>query len=521
MGFFVLTAILVFIHNGISLWDQDEAAYAGFARTMICTGDWLIPHFFWAEAHRKPPLHFWDIALSFKVFGVSEFALRIPSALSVLFTYWLAFLAGRRIFGERQALIGAVVLATSLFVPVLAKVSVTDGTLLFFSTVCAFSLLYILEYRSWRWVAAFWISFALALLLKGPPIILFTGAMGVLLFIFHPNRRNLIILHPRFFMPLAFIPLLLWGYLAWQRDPGFIRWMIDWYILKRVNGSVFGQTGPPGMHILLITVFFIPWFLVLPFALRKGITGLFTKNRQFVMLGAWFIAGWLIYEFSPSKLPTYVIAAHVPLAIACGIALNEVFEGRMRIHAAFRFFQGLLPCILAAAFAAAPFVLHLSMPLRIAFTTFGLIYGLLMLFSVFTHDEKKLVARLIGTNLFFQFGLWAVLISMADQLKNSTRQVGRYLDAQLPKNSVVYIGNDEGHPPSLPFYIAQNHQVAEQYNSDSLLALYRQNKPTGFVLRKEQADFLKSRQPDLIFRVFHQQFTDRTEAADYYVLIKK
>lgn len=37
----------------MALWEQDEAAYAGFAQTMNRTGDYLIPNFIWSDQHRK------------------------------------------------------------------------------------------------------------------------------------------------------------------------------------------------------------------------------------------------------------------------------------------------------------------------------------------------------------------------------------------------------------------------------------------------------------------------------------
>ncbi len=60
----VLLAILCLLPglDTTPLWDQDEAAYAGFAHQMLATGDWRLPGFAWSEVHRKPPLHFWLIA---------------------------------------------------------------------------------------------------------------------------------------------------------------------------------------------------------------------------------------------------------------------------------------------------------------------------------------------------------------------------------------------------------------------------------------------------------------------------
>ena len=75
----VLFTILLFINNdSLALWEQDEAAYAGFAYNMVEREQYLIPDFEWSWPHRKPPLHFWLIASSYKVFGYNEFATRLP-----------------------------------------------------------------------------------------------------------------------------------------------------------------------------------------------------------------------------------------------------------------------------------------------------------------------------------------------------------------------------------------------------------------------------------------------------------
>jgi hypothetical protein len=95
------------------------------------------------------------------------------------------------------------------------------------------------------------------------------------------------------------------------------------------------------------------------------------------------------------------------------------------------------------------------------------------------------------------------------------------MDETLPENAIIYIGNDKGHPPSLPFYLSQHHPIAEQYHNDSLVLVYRQSRKAGFVLRKDQAEFMQSQLPNLSFTIFHQQLTDRKEQADYYVLVKK
>ena len=57
VGVFLAFNLLLFNHD-ISLWDDDEAAYAGFGQQTLASGDWVNPRSLWADIHRKPPLHF-------------------------------------------------------------------------------------------------------------------------------------------------------------------------------------------------------------------------------------------------------------------------------------------------------------------------------------------------------------------------------------------------------------------------------------------------------------------------------
>src|SRR6478752_3145184 len=101
-----LTIVLILFSGNqlISLWDQDEAAYAGFALNMLDSHNWIIPKFMWSEVHRKTPLHFWSIVLSYKLFGINEFSVRLPSSLMIFFTYVSIYMAGKPLFGDKVSI---------------------------------------------------------------------------------------------------------------------------------------------------------------------------------------------------------------------------------------------------------------------------------------------------------------------------------------------------------------------------------------------------------------------------------
>lgn len=521
--YFLLLAILVLINNGnVSLWDQDEAAYAGFSKGMLQSGNWLIPDFIWSEIHRKTPLHFWDICISYMLFGINEFSVRFPSALFLFSTYLLMYFAGKPLFGKRTAFLSVVVLSTSLFIPSLAKISVTDATLLFFSTVCAYALLNIIQQRSVKWNIAFWTAFSLALLTKGPPVVLFTGVFAVLLFIFHPNRKNLFSMHPWFFLPLACLPLFIWGYLVNQRDGGiFIEWLIDWYILKRVNSSVLGQTGPPGTHLLIMFVFFIPYFMFLPKALWRAGSDIFRKDKGLdFLLSTWFISGWFLYEWSPSKLPAYVIAAHIPLAILIGKEILFFFENKKLPASGLIIGHYFFMLIIYSALMAAPYLIDVATEIRITFTIASSLLLISALLALFGLRSQRFIKLLIGTNILFQILVWGVLLPQADQLKDGSKRIAQFASLHAVPESKVLIANTQGHPPSLPFYLGSTFtDVKEETNLDSLQSRYTGGDPVVMILNSEQLHELQNRIPDLKFSEIKSMLTDRDENAHYYIAI--
>ncbi|MCH2044205.1 MAG: glycosyltransferase family 39 protein [Saprospiraceae bacterium] len=307
------------MNHSVSLWDEDEAAYAGFGQQMLATGDWLIPEFEWSRIHRKTPFHFWTVATSFSIFGVNEFALRLPSTLAVFLTCFLVFYWGRFIFGEPKARVAAIVLASSIVLPVIGKVALTDAHLLLFQTSAVLALFNYLQNPNWKWNLAFWLSIALGILTKGPPILILTGGLWLWLAFWHPKRKVLIGTHPWIFGFMALVPAVYWGYLTYLEDGGvFLAFLYDWYVYRRISGDIYNQTGPPGYHLLVLMVAFLSW---LPFVLSsiwetlKAFGKKDERDEENILLVGWLVFSWFFYELMTSKLPSYSLAAQPALAI--------------------------------------------------------------------------------------------------------------------------------------------------------------------------------------------------------------
>lgn len=471
--FLAWLALVLWAFNGyISLWDQDEAAYAGFAKRMLEGGHYIIPDFTWSEIHRKPPLHFWLISVAYRLFGLNTFAVRFFAALAVWGSVVLIRFRGEKLLGVTYARLAAFFMAGNAFVVMLGKMAVTDGLLLLFYTWAGLALAcYLIKDRR-KALIEFYVALALGALVKGPPIILWAGFLWLLLLIFYPGRRKLIRMHPWIWGLLALVPFGLWIYAAWQQHPDFVRWWFDWYVLRRTHSAVINQTGPPGYYLALFFLFGLAYLPLIGLTFKWMIKNLRNASplARYVIL--WFVAGWLPYELLPSKLPSYVLASYPALALAAGMAFKDYEQGRLTwTPGRWRWAQTILFALLAVG--AAAFLLRPGSSLPEAARAPLLLTALLSLYMTYaswrngglaTSSPGKALRLYLVQALAWISGLYLIVLPLAEPLKNATWQTARLIARQSPDAKEIVVLNHFAHPPSLPFYL-------EKYNPQARLIM--------------------------------------------------
>jgi len=188
----IVLGLLRFFSLGLyPLADTTEARYGEIARLMAVSGDWITPQIsagvpFWG----KPPLSAWLAAAAMKLFGINEFAARLPSFLLSLLVMALVWSLAARQHGRTSALAAAVVLASSALFFVSSGAVMTDPALLFGTTLCmvAFRQALMLQGRQGRaWGYAFFAGLAVGLLAKGPVALILTG-LPLAVWLLHQRR---------------------------------------------------------------------------------------------------------------------------------------------------------------------------------------------------------------------------------------------------------------------------------------------------------------------------------------------
>jgi 4-amino-4-deoxy-L-arabinose transferase-like glycosyltransferase len=333
--------VCYFSHLGaIGFVGPDEPRYAWIARDMVETGDWVTPRLYGKPWFEKPVLYYWGAALCFKLFGVSEAAARLPSAISALLaTLALAWLA-LRLYGPETARWLLLLLPTTVGMIGFSHAAATDmpfSGMLTIAMVCAAVVLGltrnentpILPRTPWLALLLFGFFLGLAVLAKGPAAIILSGGAIFFWALFTKRWRGAF----RLFHPAALASFCLtalpWYILCARRNPDFFRIFIIEHNFKRYLTPEFQHIQPFWYYAPVMLVAFLPWIAILLWSLVSGAARLW-RTRNVSASSCLFLcwAGFcvLFFSISKSKLPGYIL----PAFPAIGLLISKDLSRRLQ-----------------------------------------------------------------------------------------------------------------------------------------------------------------------------------------------
>ena len=165
----LLVATLIYFGCVISppgLMDDVDAVQAQIAANMLTSGDWVTARLNGVAYLEKSPLIYWSMAASFALFGIHDWAARLPLALSVIFLCWLTARFARWAFDELTGLYAGLILSTCIGLWLFTRIQIPDAMLTATIALALWAFLRAMEGES-RWAYAMWAAMATGLLLKG------------------------------------------------------------------------------------------------------------------------------------------------------------------------------------------------------------------------------------------------------------------------------------------------------------------------------------------------------------------
>src|SRR5262245_21066145 len=228
-----LVFFLVTVISPPYLMDDVDSVTAQIARNMIESGDWVTPRLICIAYFEIPALRFWVVAFSYLLFGVHDWAARIPIALAAVALCWLlremgswAFSANRDYAGNAGNLAG-IVLATSVGLFLFTRILIPDVILTLTTTLAMWSLLRALEEEERQrrlWSALFALSMGLGFMLKGLVAFVFPIGAGLVYLLVTRQflrRQTWQRIRPGFVALIILLICLPWVSLAILRNPPY------------------------------------------------------------------------------------------------------------------------------------------------------------------------------------------------------------------------------------------------------------------------------------------------------------
>jgi len=321
--------------RAFGLTDLDEGFYASVAWAMRQSGDWRTPTFLGEPWFEKPPLLYWLMVGSMRVFGENEFALRLPSAVMYALTIVLLAWWGNRRLGHGAGSWAALLFALAPLSLILARLAITDMALAFFLTAAVIALW---EARGLGWSLIGGVALGLAFLTKGP------FGLGLVGLLYLWNARTLHAQGLRFRWVLFALGVALLTALPWyvgvylQHGAAFFNeFVVKQNLLRFAGGDTAHsvlpliQRGDVGGVLAGVAVYLLFYVVVLwlgGLSMVGGVRVLWTREddplRLYLRRWAWLVFG--LFTLSFTKLPAYIFPMFPALALLVGA---RVARGRV------------------------------------------------------------------------------------------------------------------------------------------------------------------------------------------------
>lgn len=463
--------------GSFGILDNNEGLYADISREMLVSRNWrcwIIPHLNGLPYMEKPPLLYWLTALSFAIFGVSEWSSRLVPALSSLACVAMLLQFGRVVGQPRAGRLAALMFASSIGVTVMSRLLMFDMLLTALLTAALMCAYRHLHDGKVKWLRQAYAWLALASLTKGPVALILFGLVALGFMLVSRRLRDWRTWFEPYAILIFFAIAAPWHVMANLIVPSF-----SWFYFYNEQVLRFLGSREPRDYYSGPWCYYPPRMLTSLFPWSALLSGIFFSTRppldtrqptlqQFLWL-AWLLP-LLFFSISSAKANYYPIAV-VPFA---AFHLATVIENRGFLSGIGGAVPGLLIAIIAAGlyiWVATGFentlpevaILGLEIPAFVLVVLTGL--AVLALGSAYCAWRNPRV----GILAYLVLPAWLTAGSMVTMLEIeplvSTRPLAKYIQKTLPDRE-IYLYRDFEEVSSLSFYLKKTLTVVESRSDD-------------------------------------------------------
>jgi hypothetical protein len=470
---------------GIPLIDIDAAQYASMSREMASTGNYLQLFDLGKDYLDKPPLLFWLSSLSIQLFGVYDWAYRLPSILCLGLALWSVYRFTLLYYNGLTAQLSVLVLASSQAFILMAHDVRCDTMLMGFVMFSIWQLAAWYQNNLWKHFVMAFIGIGFGMLTKGPIAIVVPGVSFAIHFLLQRNWKQFFrweYIIGILIVGVLLIPMSIGLYTQFDLQPGKIihgvpiKSGLRFYYWTQSFGRYTGENVFNEMNhftFLLENMLwsFLPWIFIFLIALLISIKDLIKNkfklqsHQEFIAAGG-FIATYCMLARSQAQLPHYIFVVLPLAAVITAKGLHEIYfsEGFLKIKKVALYFHGFIFTLLWAAANMIVLFVFTDMPVYVKILAImGSAYYLyLMLF--YKGQAPKFISlalyTILGVNFIINTSFYPRLLKYELGVSASA-----FINEQkLSKNNIYLYQIDESR--ALHFY--GNHSFERIFDSSLL-----------------------------------------------------
>ena len=476
-GLLAITLLVIFYRLGDhGIINGNESLYIESAREMLVSGNYAIPTLNGLPYLEKPPLFVWLIAIFTHLFGTSEFASRMVTALATL-ALVISVARFSKLLRITATGIGAgFFLITSVGIDIMSRVAMPDMFLTALFTIACLHFLAALQMPNSNKLRVCAALLGAASLIKGLlPIALFSIIVMTFYWL-HPSRRAdiLKLMRDRIAALILCLPLTLWLIAIEIRESGAIYdFIVNEHVMRYLglrephdyySGSVL-------YYVPRLFLFFFPWVGVLVFgwlATKRSEDQSKLEIRRFLWLCVWIPFGF--FSLSNAKANYYIILCLPPMAMLVADYLPALFRNRQRINLVMSITVPVMLLVMLWMYRMWAISTGRTLPL---FTThdgsFPLTIGIVLFLSLiavfFIQIGWRHASILCLGGLIIPLSLeFNHIVARAEPLM-SARTMATYIQENFPDKSVSMFQDFESFG-ALPIYLGRTIPIIDSTSAD-------------------------------------------------------
>ena len=334
--FFLWIGFLFFWNIWLNdIWTANEAFYAEAVREMFENHNFLDIYYNYEPRFNKPPLTYWLMALSSLIFGMTEFAMRLPIVLCGIGSVLLTFLLGKKLHGTEVGLISAFIMAFSIQFYSNSRYASPEIPLTFFFILTLYFFIAGYKDNKWKYIFYSYVALVLTIWVKGYPYLILIGLIVFSYILWDVNFN-----FKKFFEKLKFLKLhigitfvLIFGF--WWFVYMYLKFgneFLDVYMQETLKRAIAKESK--GLADLIFYPYVILWGF-LPYSLSFyfsffGYLKNWKKIKEISFVFTWFLVMLVVFTIAKGKVPTYFIQAHAALSIMLAyFIVNYDFKNRL------------------------------------------------------------------------------------------------------------------------------------------------------------------------------------------------